>query len=97
MTHRKYTRREALKLASFGLGSSALLASGFPSPSIGQEGGVLSKINIAHVGIARQGAFSLECCSGENQVALCDVDKSYLVEYFSREFQEPLGGRGVKL
>ncbi|MBQ9371444.1 MAG: Gfo/Idh/MocA family oxidoreductase [Thermoguttaceae bacterium] len=78
MTHRNYTRREALKLASLSLGSSALLATGFPSPSIGQEGGVLSKINIAHVGIARQGAFSLEGCSGENQIALCDVNKSYL-------------------
>ena len=78
MLKRHYTRREVLKLTSLGLGSGALLSSYFPAPSLGQAGGVLSKLNIAHVGLAHQGEFSLQGCSTENQIALCDVDENYL-------------------
>jgi predicted dehydrogenase len=69
-------RREFLKTGVLGAGMG--MFSSFPSPMIAQDRSPSSKLNIAHVGIARQGAFSVNGCSGENQIALCDADSRYL-------------------
>lgn len=78
MTLRRSTRRDFLKTSALAAGVGALGLSRFPAPAVAREVGVLSKINIAHVGIARQGAFSLGGCASQNQIALCDVDRNYL-------------------
>ena len=71
-------RREFLKAGAFSVGMGVLSLKSFPSPMIAQDAAPSSKLNIAHVGIARQGAFSLNGCSGENQIALCDADQRNL-------------------
>jgi predicted dehydrogenase len=49
---------------------------GAPSPN--------NKLNIAGIGIGGQGAWDLEQVSGENIVALCDVDSDYAGKTFAK-------------
>lgn len=72
----KINRRNFLRGSVLGVGMLSL--NSFPTPSIAQNINVSSKLNIAHVGIARQGAFSVNGCKGENQIALCDADQRNL-------------------
>lgn len=72
----KCNRRDFIK--SSALGVSALALNRFPAPLIAQTLNNSSKLNIAHVGIARQGAFSVNGCKTENQIALCDADRRNL-------------------
>lgn len=76
MSNLKLTRRSFVKYATTGL--SLLSLNSFPAPTIAKKTNVLSKLNIAHVGIARQGAFSVNGCKSENQIALCDADQRNL-------------------
>ena len=72
------TRRDFLKTTTFAAGVGALGLANFPAPAVAREIGVNSKLNIAHVGITRQGAYSVNGCKGENQIALCDADSKHL-------------------
>ncbi|MBQ7815255.1 MAG: Gfo/Idh/MocA family oxidoreductase, partial [Thermoguttaceae bacterium] len=72
------TRRDFLKTTTFAAGVGALGLANFPAPAVAREVGVNSKLNIAHVGITRQGAYSVNGCKGENQIALCDADSKHL-------------------
>ena len=71
-------RRSFIKQTSLGIGAGFLIGNAFPSPSIAKDANPSSKLNIAHVGIARQGAFSVNGCASENQIALCDANQKYL-------------------
>jgi predicted dehydrogenase len=55
---------------------SVLGRAGQPSPN--------SKLNIAGVGIGGQGGWDVEAVSGENIVALCDVDSDYAAKTFNK-------------
>lgn len=78
MSRYNITRRNFIKQASLGLGAGLVACQSFPAPAVAEDANTLSKINIAHVGIARQGAFSLNGCASENQIALCDANQDYL-------------------
>ncbi|MGI6401300.1 MAG: Gfo/Idh/MocA family oxidoreductase [Thermoguttaceae bacterium] len=77
MNGKKITRRSFIKQSSVAAGGLVAIGA-FPAPAISQDAKTLSKLNIAHVGIARQGAFSLNGCASENQIALCDSNQDYL-------------------
>lgn len=57
-----------------------------PSHVLGRQGRVSpnSKLNIAGIGIGGQGASDLNDVSGENIVALCDVDWDYAAKTFAK-------------
>lgn len=78
MNNSNISRRNFVKTGVLGIGAGLATLSRFPSPAVADDVNTLSKLNIAHVGIARQGAFSLNGCSGENQTALCDANQEYL-------------------
>jgi predicted dehydrogenase len=67
---RAMTRREFIRAGSLVAGATAL---SFPSLLRGQN--LNNKVNIAVVGAGGKGASDTDYCSGENIVALCDVDK----------------------
>ena len=71
-------RRDFIKKSLLGVGAGFYALNGFPSPAIAQDRAPSSKLNIAHVGVARQGAFSVNGCAGENQIALVDADSRNL-------------------
>ncbi len=73
----RLNRRNFIKTTSLGLGVGTLVPT-WSSPSLAESKNPSSKLNIAHVGIAHQGAYSVQGCATENQIALCDVDESYL-------------------
>src|SRR5205807_1615432 len=62
-------RRAFLKTSAMAAGA---LAFGVPTLLRGQN--LNSKLNIACVGIGGKGRSDTDACSGENIVALCDVD-----------------------
>jgi predicted dehydrogenase len=66
-------RRDFLKLA----GASGLIAA-FPAPAFVQAQNVNSKLNIACIGISGRGGDNVNGVSGENIVALCDIDANVL-------------------
>ena len=79
MKSTRSTRREFLRTAAFGAGVGLVARfDAFPCPAIAQDANTLSKLNIAHVGIARRGAASVDGCKGENQIAFCDADQKFL-------------------
>ena len=71
----KIKRRDFLKF----VGTTGL-AVAFPAPAFAQEQNVNSKLNIACIGIAHRGGANVSGVSGENIVALCDIDENYLNE-----------------
>ncbi|MDO5308091.1 MAG: Gfo/Idh/MocA family oxidoreductase [Planctomycetia bacterium] len=105
MKTQRMRRREFLKTTSLGLGAGVLTMNAFPAPNVARASDTLSKINIAHVGIERQGAFSVNGCSGENQIAFCDVNSDaldrakgkYPNAKFYNNYQDMLGELGDKL
>ena len=66
-------RREFLKIA----GASGLLAV-FPAPAFAQTRNANSKLNVACIGIGSRGHENVNGVSGENIVALCDIDTNTL-------------------
>jgi predicted dehydrogenase len=74
-------RRQFLKRA--GASSAGLL---FTRISFGSQRkqSPNEKLNIGIVGVAHQGAYNLNNVAGENIVALCDVDETYLAETAKR-------------
>jgi len=76
------SRRDFLKLAGAGLASLTIV----PGSVLGQQVGKTApsdKLNIAGVGIGGRGASVLDGMSGENIVALCDVDWDYADKTFN--------------
>jgi len=68
-TRRQFLKKSALVTAGFWLGSRFSLAPGM-SPS--------EKLNIGCIGVANRAHANIEGVKGENIVALCDIDDSYL-------------------
>ena len=69
------------------LQSSALVAAGFAfAPAISAraagEKAPGEKLNVAGIGIGGMGGNNIKQCSGENIVALCDVDQAYAAHTF---------------
>src|SRR3954470_480634 len=76
---RKLNRRQALTR----LGSAAIAALGLPgAPAFGRSRSPNTKLNLAVVGCGGQGAENLHRFSGENIVALCDVDEARAADAF---------------
>ncbi|TAH37208.1 MAG: Gfo/Idh/MocA family oxidoreductase [Planctomycetota bacterium] len=75
MNQARITRREVLKQAAAGLAAGWWLAGcqTARSPRSSNE-----RLNLGIIGVANRGADNLAGVAGENIVALCDVDESYL-------------------
>jgi hypothetical protein len=69
----KHSRRLFIKYSSFALGTAALTG-----PYLVRGQNLNSKLNIATIGAGGKGASDTDHCSGENIVALCDVDQNTL-------------------
>ncbi|MDR0327162.1 MAG: Gfo/Idh/MocA family oxidoreductase, partial [Planctomycetaceae bacterium] len=69
----KVNRRDFLKFA----GASGFVAA-FPAPALLRAQNVNSKLNVACIGIGGRGADNVNGVSGENIVALCDIDENVL-------------------
>jgi hypothetical protein len=84
-TRIRWSRRSFLKTATLATGA---LAFGVPTLLRGQN--LNSKLNIAVIGAGGKGASDTDHCSGENIVALCDVDSEYcskqIQKYIQAEF-----------
>ena len=99
------SRRNFVKKSISGIGLGFLACQRFPSPALAEDAKTLEKLNIAHVGVARQGAFSLNGCASENQIALCDANQDYLDNLkdrrphakFYSDFRKMLDEMGEKL
>ena len=57
------------------MGSAALSASALAGPAYAQRGRGKDKLNVGVIGVANRGRDNLDGVSGENIVALCDVDE----------------------
>src|ERR1700709_1917444 len=83
----RWNRRNFLKTATLAGGAVAF---GVPTLLRGQN--LNSKLNIAVIGAGGKGAGDTDCCSGENIVALCDVDSDHcagqLKKYPSAKFYQ---------
>ena len=81
----RWNRRNFLKTATL---ASGAVVFGVPTLLRGQN--LNSKLNIAVIGAGGKGASDTDCCSGENIVALCDVDSDHcagqLKKYSSAKF-----------
>src|SRR5690349_3143820 len=69
------TRRQFIYTSTLAAGALSLSTFGRPGP---RRVSPNEKLNIASVGVGGKGESDLSCCSGENIVALCDVDKRTL-------------------
>src|SRR5438477_12443142 len=76
MTRRQFISRSALATAATAMSVRAQTSARSASPN--------SKLNIGFVGIGGKGRSDLQCCSGENVVALCDVDANTLASAHER-------------
>ncbi len=76
----RFTRREILKRST--LVAAGSLAYWHHSPAKGQSPN--EKLNIACVGLGNQGNANLQKVSGQNIVALCDVDDTRTAKYAKR-------------
>ena len=65
----RWRRRDFLKTATLAGGAVV-----FGVPTLLRAGNLNSKLNIAAIGAGGKGVIDTDCCSGENIVALCDVD-----------------------
>jgi predicted dehydrogenase len=93
-------RRQFLRYSALGFGAAALTA-----PAILRAQSPNSKLNIAAIGAGGKGESDIECCSGENIYALCDVDentlkarkKKYPEAQTFRDYREMLDEIGNKI
>lgn len=69
---RGLTRREFVKSTALAIGATT-----FAMPAIVRGQNLNSKLNLAAVGVGGKGHSDVDCCSSENIVALCDVDKNH--------------------
>lgn len=84
-SHIRWNRRNFLKTATLATGAVV-----FGVPTLLRGKNLNSKLNIATIGAAGKGASDTDNCSGENIVALCDVDSEYcakqILKYPKAEF-----------
>jgi predicted dehydrogenase len=66
------SRRQFLYYSALAAGATAFNIQSQPQP---RRLGANDKLNIGCIGVAGKGGSDLSCCSGENIVALCDVDE----------------------
>jgi hypothetical protein len=69
----KHSRRYFIRYSTLTLGAAALTG-----PYLLRARNLNDKVNIAQVGAGGKGSSDTDCCSGENIVALCDVDQTTL-------------------
>jgi predicted dehydrogenase len=76
------TRRGFLRKSTFAVSAFTVL----PKSVLGMDGTASpnDKLNIAGIGIGGMGGHNVNECSGENIVALCDVDEAYAEKMFVR-------------
>ena len=67
------TRRQFIYYSALAAGGTALTGYARPRP---RRVSPNDKLNIAGVGAGGKGSSDLRCCSGENIVALCDVNEA---------------------
>src|SRR3954469_10309018 len=77
---RAMTRRQFLYSSALATGATGLTVRGQSARSVSPN----EKLNIGFVGIGGKGRSDLEHCSGENVVALCDVDSNNLMGAHNR-------------
>jgi hypothetical protein len=85
-----WRRRDFLKTAALAGGAMV-----FGVPTLLRGSNLNSKLNIAAIGAGGKGVIDTDCCSGENIVALCDVDsvncakqvQKYPAAKFYRDFR----------
>src|ERR1041385_8836244 len=70
-----FTRRQFIRTTALAAGAAAFAAPAFARKLNGGD-----KLNIAAVGCGGKGASDIAHCSGENIVALCDVDADTLAQ-----------------
>jgi predicted dehydrogenase len=75
----RWNRRDFLKTTTLTAGA---LAFGVPNLLRGQN--LNSKLNIAAIGAGGKGASDTDYCSGENIIALCDVDSENCAKQFQK-------------
>jgi predicted dehydrogenase len=63
---------------SFLATSAGSAAAAFAAPAIVRGRNLNEKLNVACIGVGRRGGHNLQAVSGENVVALCDVDGNHL-------------------
>ncbi|MFZ0826459.1 MAG: Gfo/Idh/MocA family oxidoreductase [Verrucomicrobiia bacterium] len=86
----RWPRRDFLKTATLVGGAMV-----FGVPTLLRGSNLNSKLNIAAIGAGGKGVIDTDCCSGENIVALCDVDtvncakqvQKYPAAKFYRDFR----------
>lgn len=83
------SRRRFLQTGSAVAVSASVLGMGmsgttFPRPAFAQQRNPNEKLNVAFIGVAGQGGFQVANASGENVVALCDVDDNNLAKVGER-------------
>ncbi len=71
-------RRDFLKAAGATTVAVGGLISAVPAPAVARTQKANSKLNVACIGIANRGGANVSGVSGENMVALCDIDENYL-------------------
>jgi predicted dehydrogenase len=93
-----WTRRNFLKTATLATGAIV-----FGVPTLMRGKNLNSKLNIAVIGAMGKGESDTDCCSGENIVALCDVDsdrcakpiQKYPQAKFYRDFRKMFDEMGA--
>lgn len=79
MSNKTCSRREFLERTSI-VAAAAML----PGAAFAQTKSPNEKLNIGVIGVANRGGANLDGVSGENIVALCDVDDNYLADAVKR-------------
>ena len=74
-----WKRRDFLKTATLATGAVV-----FGVPTLLRGSNLNSKLNIAAIGAAGKGASDTDYCSGENIIALCDVDSEYCAKQLQK-------------
>src|SRR5476651_2714703 len=75
----RWNRRNFLKTATLAGGAVA-----FGVPTLLRAQNLNSKLNIAVIGAGGKGAGDTDCCSGENIIALCDVDPEHCADQLKK-------------
>ncbi|MCO6458657.1 MAG: Gfo/Idh/MocA family oxidoreductase [Pirellulaceae bacterium] len=71
-------RRDFLRVSGAGAGAAVLAGGVWSQLQAAQSRSANQKLNIACVGTANRAAANIDGVQGENIVALCDIDKTYL-------------------
>jgi predicted dehydrogenase len=80
--HTKMTRRQFVRTVGAGAATAFMIVPGYVVGARGQTP-PSEKLNIAGIGVGGMGGGNLRACSGENIVALCDVDERYAAGTFN--------------